>query len=149
MPTGYALSKRIHEISQSCKICGAMVEDAMHVLFFCPHAKATWFHSSLGFLVSDMTELSLSEMLEQLWHPLDQDQLALSMSLAWHIWKARCSFLFDNKTISSHGTVRSAVALLQATRLTKGSSQQNQPLSSKSGKDWQDSTPRMKMLYVM
>lgn len=56
--------------------------------------------------------MNFKEILHVLWDQLDSVELALFASIAWHIWKGRCSFMFDNKTCQPHNTLDNASKLI-------------------------------------
>lgn len=66
-PSAYALSKRIANIETSCRVYGAQWEDTLHILFYCSHARATWFISPLGLRMLYQDATSVQEVLLQLW----------------------------------------------------------------------------------
>lgn len=105
LPVGLALHKCIQQISSIYKLCGANEEDIMHVLFHCPHARATWFQSTLGLRVDHFRGMNLREVLHVVWQPLDLHHISLFFSTAWHIWKARCARVFNNKETSPRNTL--------------------------------------------
>ncbi|XP_078157470.1 uncharacterized protein LOC144553249 [Carex rostrata] len=110
----------MQNIRSVCKICEAPVEDVLHVLFQCPHARATWFMSPLGLRTESLTEKPLLEVLLQLWKHLTNTQLAMFMSLGWHIWKARCSYIFQDKQCQPSSTLNDAISLIQQCHFKNG-----------------------------
>lgn len=68
--------------------------------------------------MSEFENKKLKEVLNLVWQPLDQDQVATFLSIIWHIWKARCTKVFENKKPKPENTIRSAMALSQSIRLT-------------------------------
>lgn len=111
LPTGAALTKRIHSITPACKICNAPSEDIVHALFLCDHARAVWY-MSLG-LRTDITRMNFKHILHLLWNGLDASKLAQFLSIAWHIWKARCSALFADKPCQPCKVVAESHNLIQ------------------------------------
>lgn len=75
------------------------------MLFQCPHARATWFISPLSLRTGDLNQQSIHTILEQLWGEMQQSQIAMFMSIAWQIWKARCAHLFHNKIYQLENTI--------------------------------------------
>lgn len=52
--------------------------------------------------------LTFKQTLVQLWEDLDETDLAFFMTLAWHIWKARCTEMFGTKPCNPSSTITSA-----------------------------------------
>lgn len=48
---------------------------------------------------------------------LDQDQVALFLSIAWHIWKSRCTNIFESKLPEPENTLRSAQVHLRSVQV--------------------------------
>lgn len=69
LPVSSALAKWIQGIPARCKLCGEAQEDAVHLLFHCPHARATWFQSVLGLRTEQFIGMTMDQILEQLWQP--------------------------------------------------------------------------------
>lgn len=112
LPTSHALAKRIPTISSQSKICLNPLEDAFHAIFYCPHARATWFMSPLGLRTSDVTHNRMVDTLFELWSRFDNVQIALFMVLAWNIWKARCKEFFLEKKSVPENTLNTVMALM-------------------------------------
>ncbi|XP_078151207.1 uncharacterized protein LOC144546535 [Carex rostrata] len=119
LPSASNLAKWISKIAPECGICGIDQEDAEHILFHFPHARATWFQSSLGLRTDTFEGLPIKEILTNLWSVFDQSKIALFLSIAWQVWKSRCSHLFDSKRVKPDNTLMAAVFLDQAIKLTK------------------------------
>ncbi|XP_078177812.1 uncharacterized protein LOC144572217 [Carex rostrata] len=119
LPSASNLARRISKIEPTCGICGTDQEDAEHIIFHCPHARVTWFQSSLGLRTDAFEGLPIKEILTNLWSVLDQSQIALFLSIAWQVWKSRCSHLFDSKRVKPDNTLMAATSLDQAIKLTK------------------------------
>lgn len=92
-----------------CSLCNLANEDALHMLFFCSYARATWFISPFGLCTSSLNWITIVEALIRLWQHLQPAQLSLFMILAWHIWKSRCDFIFRKKECNPQDTVRKAL----------------------------------------
>lgn len=66
-------------------------------------------------LVSDSY---VSQIFSTLYHPLDTNQIALTMNIVWQIWKARCAKLFSNTVLSPDNTLQGVWALSDLTHYT-------------------------------
>lgn len=106
IPTFSVLSKRLPHVQPHCTICESAIEDVAHMLFFCPHARATWFASPLGLRVEPMSHLTLHEVLNYTWNCLTPDQTATFIALAWQIWKARCAHIYQQKDCKPDHTLK-------------------------------------------
>lgn len=109
-PTAHALSRRIHSINPSCSMCETVVEGVLHAIFECPHARATWFRSSLGLRSSNHSQDNLRDLLKFLWQNLDESQIANFMILAWNIWKGRCAYLFQKKECNPDAVISASIS---------------------------------------
>lgn len=106
LPTGAALARRLQGFDATCHVCYNNIEDVSHVLFHCPHARATWFISSLALRTSFLPHQCLEMNLRSIWQDLEPPQIATFMTIAWHIWKARCTEIFGKSKSQPEKTVR-------------------------------------------
>lgn len=81
-----------------------------HAIFPCPRARITWFIKPLELRTSELTQDTLKETLIELWNGLTNEQLAFFMTLAWHVWKARCKEMFQGKQDGPERIVQTALA---------------------------------------
>lgn len=76
----------------------------MHVLFFCPIARATWFSSRLALRV-DALPLSFPRAYMAITDILNDEERTTSANLLWCIWKARNEAIFSTKKPSPQGII--------------------------------------------
>lgn len=106
LPTSFEIARRIQTVQPECRICNSIQEDTVHAIFRCPYSKATWFQSILGFRTETLSQGSVLEIMTLLWKDLQAPQIILFMFLAWQIWKARCSNIFNNVKCNPISTLR-------------------------------------------
>lgn len=104
LPTMAALHRRIATINPRCSLCGVENEYDMHVLFFCPIARATWFSSQLALRVSALP-LSFPRAYMAITDTLNDEERTTFANLLWCIWKARNEAVFSAKKPSPQGII--------------------------------------------
>ncbi|XP_078174456.1 uncharacterized protein LOC144568100 [Carex rostrata] len=110
LPTTAMLHTRIRRVDPVCSRCHMENEFLMHLLFFCPGARATW-HSSTFPLRVEQLPLDFSKTLLMITQVLDEDQIISFCNMLWEIWKARNSEIFAGKKIPPQIIIKQARAL--------------------------------------
>ncbi|KAM1141546.1 hypothetical protein EV1_041111 [Malus domestica] len=125
-PTMSELFKKRSMPYPNCPICHNQEESVEHLLLFCPWVKPVWFGGALNLKiarteVSNWVEWFISAS-NVLGGPND-DRLSLISFVAfscWHIWKARCNFVYNNNLINPSQVLwaisNSASAFFEAVR---------------------------------
>ncbi|KAM1373521.1 hypothetical protein ACFX2I_024211 [Malus domestica] len=106
LPTMSKLSKKRSMPYPNCPICHNQDESVEHLLLFCPWVEPIWFGGALNLRIV-RTEVSnwmkwFLSVSNVLGGPND-DRLSLMSYIAfscWHIWKARCNFVYNNNLIN-------------------------------------------------
>ncbi|XP_042495035.1 uncharacterized protein LOC122074259 [Macadamia integrifolia] len=103
LASGEGLLSRHVSVDPSCLRCGVAVETVDHLLLECLFALASWFGSSIAFLVPASRPLKLYEFLSS-WDSLfSQEQrkatetLGMCSFLYWFLWIARNDLVFRKK----------------------------------------------------
>jgi zinc-binding in reverse transcriptase len=129
LPVQSELHKRLKQISPMFQLCKIESETVHHMLFLCPHVKATWWASPLQICMPELP-LDTTEACMHLLQNLDEQQQKLISYLAWNIWKARNGFIFENRPPMPLDTVSSSInmcQLPQTPHLTAEPHRQEQP----------------------
>ncbi|XP_043806852.1 uncharacterized protein LOC122721891 [Manihot esculenta] len=111
LPSRDNLFKRHIAPSPFCQICSKEEETSEHLLFFCPHASATWFSSSLGFKLNKARFGSLSDWWQSLFsiHSSHDNYFTILCSvLCWQLWKSRNQAIFNQTSPNPVVTNRKA-----------------------------------------
>ncbi|CAL1373914.1 unnamed protein product [Linum trigynum] len=90
LATKLNLHRRHCAPSPSCQLCSGPEENALHCLFLCPHAAATWhkMFPSLG------PPPNLTQWIFSLRKEDNLDLCRKKIFCLWNIWKARNEFIF-------------------------------------------------------
>ncbi|GLU14963.1 hypothetical protein SLE2022_314970 [Rubroshorea leprosula] len=102
--------------SPLCSSCQAKDENIPHLLFSCPHAKASWFISNLGFIPDESSLSDFGDWWALLCSNFKNDErliLERVATLCWQIWCARNKRIFEQSQESPTQTVYKASVLLQ------------------------------------
>ncbi|KAM1294906.1 hypothetical protein ACFX1Q_015702 [Malus domestica] len=89
--------------SPLCPICHAQEESVEHLFFLCPWVEPIWFGGSLSYRVNRESFSSLAAWLASFFEAQlgSKDEIMRLLSYAaftcWHIWKARCALIFNQK----------------------------------------------------
>ncbi|XP_048420018.1 uncharacterized protein LOC125468393 [Pyrus x bretschneideri] len=105
-PTMDELFKRCSAPNSTCPICHNQDESIEHLLLLCQRVEPVWFGGILNLkidrdTVSSWVEWVLSFSMEH--GSPNYDKMALLSYVAfscWHIWEARCNFLYNNCQIN-------------------------------------------------
>lgn len=90
------LHKRISQINLICQRCEQENENIMHMLFFCPMARATWYASQFSLRV-DGLPLDFNDTLLELTTNMEDEQITWFCNALWNLWKARNQELYAGK----------------------------------------------------
>ncbi|XP_068319568.1 uncharacterized protein [Pyrus communis] len=112
------------------------VEFVEHLLLSCPWVEPIWFGDPLNYRVNRTNVSNLPAWVSSFFGSNlgSKEELARILSYVaftcWHIWKARCNFVFDNKSISPNQVIMSIFTsvngFLGASRTPEGRSQRVQ-----------------------
>ncbi|KAM1077774.1 hypothetical protein ACFX15_024423 [Malus domestica] len=89
--------------SPLCPICHAQEESVEHLFFLCPWVEPIWFGGSLSYRVNRESFSSLAAWLASFFEAQlgSKDEIMRLLSYVaftcWHIWKARCALIFNQK----------------------------------------------------
>ncbi|KAJ4781348.1 Ribonuclease H-like superfamily protein [Rhynchospora pubera] len=111
LPVDALFSTRLARRPHGCSICGAIQENAAHVIFKCPKAQQVWFSSDFG-LRTDSLPDSVQDIIAYLLNRLDEQQLGRMIAIMWQIWKDRCKECFEGKKYWPPNTLAAANAIL-------------------------------------
>lgn len=92
------LHRRRCATSPFCPRCLSIKESIEHLPFFCNHAKASWFKSSLDFSPNSnyfRFVVDWLSSLSSLCISADKKELKLASFLCWFFWKSRNDFIFN------------------------------------------------------
>ncbi|CAN6701341.1 unnamed protein product [Malus baccata var. baccata] len=120
------LFQRIPSLSPMCPICLDHVESVEHMLLLCPWVKPVWYGGILNFRMDRAKFTALGTWLLSLIN-LDlgstRDKEIILSHFAftcWHVWNARCNFLFNHGSISPNHVLLAisspSAAFLEANR---------------------------------
>lgn len=111
LPTKDALWKRSCASTPKCSCCSLEGEFVEHLLLVCNWAQAVRFSCPLSVRINvdniSRFEVWLYDCLSC--SSLSDYSKALIGMICWHLWKARCAWVFDNKAPQPIGTMCSAV----------------------------------------
>ncbi|CAL1371706.1 unnamed protein product [Linum trigynum] len=96
LATKLNLHRRRCSPNPKCQLCNAEVETAVHCMFLCPHASATW--ARVAPLLSQPQ--NLSQWIFSLRESESPDSLRRKIYCLWNIWKARNEFIFRGTVLS-------------------------------------------------
>ncbi|XP_026384453.1 uncharacterized protein LOC113280030 [Papaver somniferum] len=120
LPTGSKLAKFNDTHDDGCKSCNSGASETLeHMLLHCSFAKNVWSNIpaiSNSVLQDSDTNISIKSWISK-WlttKPL-QDKSATVLTVAWCIWKDRCSKVFDNMHLNPHITARNALRIVGET----------------------------------
>lgn len=105
LPTTAMLHARMRRIDPICPRCNIENEFLMHLLFFCPMARATWHASSFPLQVQNLP-LDFTRTILMITKVLEPDQIVDFCNLLWQLWKARNNEVFAGKKISPQGVLK-------------------------------------------
>lgn len=88
LATTHELSRRMRKFSAMCPRCGQESEYIMHMLFFCPISRLTWFMSQLALRVGALP-LNFVETILIIIDSLQEEQIVIFCNIMWELWKAR------------------------------------------------------------
>ncbi|XP_026396644.1 uncharacterized protein LOC113291311 [Papaver somniferum] len=104
---------------KNCNLCGNVVpETAKHLILHFPFAQAVWSLTPYYNLVSQVRDSTqnLRECVRQwLYYGTFSDKAVAVFSIAWSIWKDKCSFIFQGKNLNFSTTARLALKLVNYT----------------------------------
>ncbi|KAM2035155.1 hypothetical protein EV2_039176 [Malus domestica] len=101
-----ALYRRKLAASPICPICHTHEESIKHLFLLCPWVETIWFGGALNYRVNRSEVTSWRNWLLAVIRANDKSKpdlervLSLIAFSCWHIWKARCCFLFQHKHIN-------------------------------------------------
>ncbi|KAL0445988.1 UNVERIFIED_CONTAM: hypothetical protein Slati_1726700 [Sesamum latifolium] len=89
LPTGKALSKRLHRFPEPCPLCRYQEEDVIHTLVHCSFARQVWglAHFHIPYVSSAL--LGFWEWISTVSAQLDNADFWLLLCLCWFIWWCR------------------------------------------------------------
>ncbi|KAI5336490.1 hypothetical protein L3X38_015758 [Prunus dulcis] len=102
LPSFLNLYKRRLSTSHLCPICLESPESIEHMLVLCPWTACVWFGSAIGYRVDLQNFTSLDRWLgsllrgESMFSPNSRWILSVVAFTCWHIWKARCKFVYND-----------------------------------------------------
>ncbi|KAM1519978.1 hypothetical protein ACFX1Z_022720 [Malus domestica] len=82
-----------------CVICGTVPETIEHIMLQCPHARATWFASSLGLHPMQQGDVGLQDWVAKMAFMMFRESFDLVVMLMWNIWKACNELLWRGSTL--------------------------------------------------
>lgn len=91
-----------------CPIYNVAEESVEHFLFLCLWVEAIWFGRFLSYRVNRVDISTFAQWLSSLSSPTlgSKDEANWYLSYAgftcWHIWKARCSFIYNQTALNPH-----------------------------------------------
>lgn len=89
-----ALNRRIHAINPGCQRCGQENEFVMHLLFYCPLSRVTWYGSHFSLQIEGLP-LNFAQTLMEIIRDLTDEQIAEVCNMMWCLWKARNEDIFS------------------------------------------------------
>lgn len=99
LATAWDMHRRIHAVNPMCQRCATENEFLVHLLFFCPASRATWFDSEFN-LRADHLPLDFTEAILTVLERIDSQRVSLFCNILWNVWKARNEEIFQSiKTI--------------------------------------------------
>ncbi|CAL9026169.1 unnamed protein product [Prunus brigantina] len=126
LPSFLNLYKRKLSSSHLCPICLESSESIEHMLVLCPWTSCVWFGSAIGYRVDVQSFTSLDRWLgsllrgESMFSPNSRWILSVVAFTCWHIWKARCKFVYDDIPIVPAATrSRASLAVSEFWNVTK------------------------------
>lgn len=99
-----------------CLICKLSEESVEHLLFFCNHARDTWFGSHLGFnhnLVSSGSILDWWNKILALNNTCNKKVSMFTSFLCWYMWKTRNEAIFNSTTPNPELSIKKAQNALE------------------------------------
>lgn len=82
LPTAATLHRRIHTINPVCTRCRQENEFLMHLLFYCPISRATWYGSQLSLQIEGLP-LDFTQTLMAITANLTDNQISEVCNLLW------------------------------------------------------------------
>ncbi|KAF7809654.1 reverse transcriptase [Senna tora] len=98
-----ALCKRRCAVDAYCPLCSKDRETLEHLFLFCDWVKRVWFCCRLGLVMEEQSPKRIEDWLFQALKEdsgLDERSKSFLVFLCWHIWKARCDFIFQGKPVN-------------------------------------------------
>ena len=121
------LYQRRSSPSPLCPICGVRDESITHLLLNCPWVKGIWFGGCLNLRMNHSESTTWASWLLQMYDSVKGSKEVRSHLLSyisftcWHIWIARCNFLFNHQQIYPSRIIvaisHSATAFKEATSI--------------------------------
>ncbi|XP_061995649.1 disease resistance-like protein DSC1 isoform X1 [Rosa rugosa] len=117
LPTYLNLFRKNLVRNPMCPICHDYEESIEHVLLLCPWVETVWFGSPLGYKINKCRITTIHKWILDLHGTSTTDvekNLVLTMGgfLCWSIWKSRCSFVYQGKSLSPVDSITRAVRLM-------------------------------------
>ncbi|KAF5471101.1 hypothetical protein F2P56_011568 [Juglans regia] len=123
LPTNLNLKRRKIKEDPSCPICRQEPESVMHALWSCSAVMDVWSVSSRGLQKMKVGFKSFKEVVEHVIAILSAEEVELFACTAYHVWRRRNVFLFEEKF---ENPSRIAQAALQLTKDFKEASYSEQ-----------------------
>ncbi|KAL8158239.1 hypothetical protein AgCh_002800 [Apium graveolens] len=103
--------KRV-QIIIKCPWCLVKNEDATHVLFDCPFARAVWTNLGLHEVSTMGYEGPIIEIIHQLENNCPWDTLAFILMVCWNLWSPRNRWVWDKVSVSEFGVQATAMSMM-------------------------------------
>lgn len=111
LPTRDALWIRSCASSPLCPCCSLEGESVEHLLLVCNWVQVVWFSSPLSFKINVDNISRFDTWLYEYFSSSSLSDFAKALigMICWHVWKARCSCVFDNRLPLPIGTMCNAI----------------------------------------
>ncbi|CAL9013279.1 unnamed protein product [Prunus brigantina] len=109
LPTRSLLFRRHLGLSPMCQICETELETIEHLLLSCKWTSSVWFGSVLSYRVDRQSITTIDEWLLGVTSKLAKENFNwvwfhISF-LCWSLWRSRCAFVFEGKTVCPKQTI--------------------------------------------
>lgn len=98
LPLGKSLFRRRIKVNPTCTVCGEAKEDASHMLFRCPFARACWFTCPLA-IRSDLIPPDIKEAMLYLLSIMTKEQWSEAVRVCWAIWRSRNASTYSSQKV--------------------------------------------------
>lgn len=107
LSTQSGLHRRVASIDPACGVCGAAEEVGTHAISMCALARSVWEISGLECEMSRGC-FTVADWWGCVFKTLDDDELALFLTICWAVWDAWCKGVIEREFTSPEATLNYA-----------------------------------------
>lgn len=119
LPAKFAFARYNDSHNSFCSMCNSgQIETPEHIILHCLFAKSVWSLTPYADLIEQDSgsPIRIQEWVIK-WSSNNtlKDKAGVIFSISWSIWKDRCPYIFQGKSLNHHSTARLALKLVNDT----------------------------------